>query len=47
MSLITLPPDVSSLLAPWQAAQTTEAVTNQLVDETRALLTALTTLPDQ
>jgi len=47
MSLITLPPDVSSLLARWQAAHDMTDITNQLVVETRALLTALTTLPDQ
>jgi len=47
MSLVTLPPDVNCLLARWQAAQTADDITNQLVDETRALLAALTTLPDQ
>ena len=47
MSLLTLPPDVSSLLARWQAAHDMTNITNQLVDETRALLTALTTLRDQ
>jgi len=47
MPLVTLPPDVSSLLARWQAAHDMTDITNQLVDETRALLTALTTLSDQ
>ena len=47
MSLVNLPPQVSLLLARWQAAQGLADVTDTLVNDARTLLHGLTTLPDQ